>query len=160
MCIRDRASHENQNALPVAKLGLGNPALAPHRRLIDSTINRAGLRNLDGWERQLNLVTASQDDKRQRGVIWPSLLRAHSPGSFREDFLRDFAQRDVEFEHGRFRAAAPPGHFPMSADKLDLWPRRQIEQQRNFLAIELLRKSRNRLGIPRHTCLLYTSDAA
>src|SRR5450756_412968 len=62
MCIRDRASHENQNALPVAKLGLGNPALAPHRRLIDSTINRAGLRNLDGWERQLNLVTASQDD--------------------------------------------------------------------------------------------------
>src|SRR5450756_1279485 len=63
MCIRDRASHENQNALPVAKLGLGNPALAPHRRLIDSTINRAGLRNLDGWERQLNLVTASQDDK-------------------------------------------------------------------------------------------------
>ncbi|HMB83282.1 MAG TPA: hypothetical protein VKI40_04440, partial [Terriglobales bacterium] len=49
-----------------AKLGLGNPALAPHRRLIDSTINRAGLRNLDGWERQLNLVTASQDDNLRR----------------------------------------------------------------------------------------------
>jgi hypothetical protein len=39
----------------------------------------------------------------------------------------------------------------MRADKLDLWTRRQIEQQRNFFAIELLRKRRDRLGIPRRT---------
>ena len=78
-----------------------------------------------------------------------SLLNAHSPGGFRENFLRDFPQRDVEFEHGRFRPASPPGYFPMRADKLDLSPRRQIEQQRNFLAIKFLRKSRDRLGIPR-----------
>src|SRR5450756_461129 len=79
MCIRDRASHENQNALPVAKLGLGNPALAPHRRLIDSTINRAGLRNLDGWERQLNLVTASQGrlSRKAREVAHPQLFRSN-----------------------------------------------------------------------------------
>ena len=37
----------------VAKVGLENPALAPYRQLIDNTINRAGLRNLDGWERKL-----------------------------------------------------------------------------------------------------------
>ncbi len=76
-------------------------------------------------------------------------MPARSPGGFREDFPRDFPQRDVEFEHGRFRPAPPPGYSPMRADELDLWPRRQIEQQRNFLAIKPLRKSRDRLGIPR-----------
>src|SRR6266853_799864 len=37
----------------------------------------------------------------------------------------------------------------MRAHKLDLRPRRQIEQQRNFLAIKFLRKSHDWLGIPR-----------
>ena len=91
------------------------------------------------------------DMNAERTATGFGLLRAHSPGGFREDLLRDFPQRDVEFEHRRFRPAAPPAHLPMRADKLDLWPRRQVEQQRNFLAIELLRKSRDRLGIPRRT---------
>src|SRR5713101_5175870 len=76
-------------------------------------------------------------------------LRAHAPRRLRENLLRHFPQRDAELEHGRYRPAPPPAHLPMSADKLDLRPRRQIEQQRNFLAIKLLRKSHDRLGIPR-----------
>ena len=79
------------------------------------------------------------------------LMCAHSPGGFGEDFLRNFPQRDVEFEHGRFRAAPPSGNFPMCADELDIWPCRQVEQERNFLAIKLLRKSRDRFGIPSGT---------
>src|SRR5258708_24901775 len=55
----------------------------------------------------------------------------------------------MEFEHGSFRPASPATHVPMRADKPDLWPRRQIEQKRSFLAINLLRKSRDRLRIPR-----------
>jgi hypothetical protein len=87
-----------------------------------------------------------------------TLLQAHAPGRLGQDFLWDFPQSDAEFEHGRFRPAAPPSHFPMGTDELDLWPCRQIEQQRNFLTIELLWKSRKRFGIPRRA-IRRTEDA-
>src|SRR5271156_5580804 len=78
----------------------------------------------------------------------PSLLRAHAPGGFGENLPRNLPQRDVEFEHGRFRSAPPPARFPMCAHKLEFRPGGQIEQQRSFLAIKLLRESRDRLWIP------------
>ncbi len=88
----------------------------------------------------------ARDDK-PLGVL--ALMHPHSPGGFRKNLLRNFAQRYMKLKHRRFRTAPPPCHVPVCADKLDLRPRREIQQQRNFLAIELLRESDDRFGIPR-----------
>jgi hypothetical protein len=70
--------------------------------------------------------------------------------NLRKDFVRHFAHRNAELEAGCFRAAPPPVDVPVGADDLHRGLGGKIEQDGSFSAIELLWKSRNRLGIESH----------
>src|SRR5690242_12921729 len=58
---------------------------------------------------------------------------------FLQNIRRNFPDGDIEFEHGRFRAAAPAVYIPVSANKLHFATAGQVEQQRMLAAVELLR---------------------
>jgi hypothetical protein len=64
---------------------------------------------------------------------------------------RDFLEPQLKFEHGLAVSPAPAIDFPMSAYSFNLRESAKVEQQGLFAAVEFLRKTHERLGIPRRS---------
>ena len=95
---------------------------AHHARRTDDDIRTVRLRII---RHEFNITEISD-------ASGPGLLRAHSTGGFRQDLLRNFPQRDVEFEHGRFRPAPGCG---------------RDDKQRSRAPSELLPNARGRTSL-------------
>lgn len=72
-------------------------------------------------------------------------------GGFAEDFWWDLFNGYLKFEHRGFRAAAPAGYFPVSADEFCVGVLGEVDEQWNLSWVELLRERSDWLGGPRRS---------
>src|ERR1700752_1278393 len=68
-----------------------------------------------------------------------------------EDVGGYFFDGHAELEHRYFGSASPARYFPVRTNKLHVWMRAEIQQQRSLAAIELLREFGEGLWVPHGT---------